>query len=151
MKIGLLLGAGFSYDLGMPIAKELTEVFLGLFNTKNTKSLVLALSDNQPYSADRPINKKAIAESLTIILQISKRTKLRRIPLRAARSQRKPKQNPIGQRFISLCFWHIIRNHSQNFINLPNCVPRNTIPKKSKMVFKAWEHPFRPRNLGILS
>jgi hypothetical protein len=68
MKIGLLLGAGFSYDLGMPIAKELTEVFLGLFNTKNTKSLVLALSDNQPYSADRPINKKAIAESLNLLL-----------------------------------------------------------------------------------
>jgi hypothetical protein len=32
----LLLGAGFSYDLGMPIAKELTDVFLDLFNEKNT-------------------------------------------------------------------------------------------------------------------
>jgi hypothetical protein len=32
MKKGLLLGAGFSFDLGMPLAYELTEDFLSLYN-----------------------------------------------------------------------------------------------------------------------
>ena len=39
MKKGLLLGAGFSYDLGMPLAVELTELFLGLFNPAAVHSL----------------------------------------------------------------------------------------------------------------
>jgi hypothetical protein len=68
MKIGLLLGAGFSFDLGMPIAKELTEVFLGLFNERNVKSLVRTMSDSHPYSANRPINGPAIAESFDSLL-----------------------------------------------------------------------------------
>ena len=68
MKNGLLLGAGFSYDLGMPTANELTEVFLGLFNKKNSNHLAAALSCNQPFSEDRPINKKAIDESFDLLL-----------------------------------------------------------------------------------
>ncbi|QGZ55085.1 hypothetical protein [Paraburkholderia acidiphila] len=68
MKKGLLLGAGFSYDLGMPTAYELTEVFLGLFDKRNTARLVAGLGNFQPYSADRPINKAAIAESFDLLL-----------------------------------------------------------------------------------
>jgi hypothetical protein len=60
MKKGLLLGAGFSFDLGMPLASELTENFLGLFTRDNEKRTVAALSKQQPFSPDRPINEKAI-------------------------------------------------------------------------------------------
>jgi hypothetical protein len=69
MKNGLLLGAGFSYDLGMPTANELTEVFLGLFNQINSNRLAAALSRTQPFSEDRPINKKAIDESFDLLLK----------------------------------------------------------------------------------
>ena len=41
MKKSLLLGAGFSYDFGMPLAAELTAVFLGLFNKGSAKKLEL--------------------------------------------------------------------------------------------------------------
>ena len=68
MKTGLLLGAGFSYDLGMPIVRELTEVFLNIFNRNNVKNLVLGLANHQPYTPDRPINKTAIAESFNLLL-----------------------------------------------------------------------------------
>ncbi|WP_334040409.1 hypothetical protein [Burkholderia ambifaria] len=68
MKNGLLLGAGFSYDLGMPTAYELTEVFLRLFDKRNTARLVTGLGNHQPYSADRPVNKAAIAESFDLLL-----------------------------------------------------------------------------------
>jgi len=69
MKKGLLLGAGFSYDLGMPTAYELTEVFLGLFNKQNTARLVAGLGNFQPYSADRPISKVAIGKSFDLLLE----------------------------------------------------------------------------------
>lgn len=69
MKKGLLVGAGFSYDFGMPLAKELTEVFLGLFNKRNVKSLAAVLSKNNPYTDDRPINKEAIFEGLDLLLK----------------------------------------------------------------------------------
>ena len=60
MKKGLLLGAGFSYDLGMPLSYELTDVFLGIYNDTNVKRLAAAMSVQQPYGKDRPINKNAI-------------------------------------------------------------------------------------------
>ncbi|MDD2821328.1 MAG: hypothetical protein PHW29_08710 [Flavobacterium sp.] len=69
MKKGFLLGAGFSYDFGMPLAGELTEVFFGLFNKKNVQNLANRLAQNQPYNAERPINKKAILEGLTLLLK----------------------------------------------------------------------------------
>ncbi len=73
MKKGLLVGAGFSYDFGMPLGKELTEVFLGLFNKRNVRSLAVVLSKNSPYSEDRPINKEAILEGLGLLLEYKKR------------------------------------------------------------------------------
>jgi len=73
MQKGLLVGAGFSYDFGMPLGKELTEVFLGLFNKRNVRSLAVVLSKNSPYSEDRPINKEAILEGLGLLLEYKKR------------------------------------------------------------------------------
>ena len=68
MKKGLLLGAGFSYDLGMPLAVELTELFLGLFNPAAVHSLGKLLSIQEPFSKDRPINAIAIQSGLNLIL-----------------------------------------------------------------------------------
>ena len=68
MKKGLLLGAGFSYDLGMPLAAEVTELFLGLFNPATVRALGKRLSIQEPFSKDRPINAKAIQSGLDLIL-----------------------------------------------------------------------------------
>jgi hypothetical protein len=72
MNKGLLLGAGFSYDLGMPLSVEFTEVFLGIFNKRNVKSLATALAKNDPYSNGRPINKEAIFNGLDLLLEYKK-------------------------------------------------------------------------------
>ncbi len=69
MKKGLLLGAGFSFDLGMPLASELTNDFLGIFIRDNEKRTVAALSRGEPFGADRPINEKAIAAGINLLLQ----------------------------------------------------------------------------------
>lgn len=69
MKKGLLLGAGFSYDLGMPLASELTEVFLGMFPKRRAKRFGEILAQNDPYTKDRPINKKAIFEGIDLLLR----------------------------------------------------------------------------------
>lgn len=72
MNKGLLLGAGFSYDLGMPLSVEFTEVFLGIFNKRNVKSLATVLAKNDPYSNGRPINKEAIFNGLNLLLEYKK-------------------------------------------------------------------------------
>ena len=69
MKKGLLLGAGFSYDLGMPLSSELTAAFLSIFNKENVRRSAKALSAQQPYTKDRPINENAIAAGLNLIIK----------------------------------------------------------------------------------
>ncbi len=69
MRTGLLLGAGFSYDLGMPLTAEVTSVFLNLFNEPNMSRVTDMLSTKNPYGADRPINKSAIHEVLNLVLK----------------------------------------------------------------------------------
>jgi len=69
MKKSLLLGAGFSYDFGMPLASELTGVFLGMFTKRRANDFGNILSQNNPYSKDRPINKKAIFEGIDLLLE----------------------------------------------------------------------------------
>jgi len=69
MKKTLLLGAGFSSDFGMPLAKELSQVFFGIFNKTNVKTFAVVLSRNKPYTEDRPINKEAIVEGLNLLLK----------------------------------------------------------------------------------
>jgi hypothetical protein len=65
---GLLLGAGFSYDFGMPLSVELTEIFLSLFNERNARRFGDILSSNEPYAKDRPINSSAIHEGINVLL-----------------------------------------------------------------------------------
>ena len=69
MKTALFLGAGFSYDFGMPVSSELTEVFLGMFNEENAASLAAAMARQQPFGDGRPINGKAIKEAFSLLLQ----------------------------------------------------------------------------------
>ena len=72
MKKGLLLGAGFSFDLGMPLAYELTEDFLSLYNDAYVSRLALAMSAWQPYGTERPINKTAIINGWGLLLDYKK-------------------------------------------------------------------------------
>lgn len=60
MKNGLLLGAGFSHDLGMPLTIELTEVFLNVFSEATAELMANTMSLHQPYGEGRPIDPKAI-------------------------------------------------------------------------------------------
>jgi hypothetical protein len=65
----VLLGAGFSYDLGMPLAAEVTELFLGIFNATNAKKLGDMLSAQQPYGKDRPIKGDEIRAGFDLLLR----------------------------------------------------------------------------------
>jgi len=67
-KIGLLLGAGFSYDLGMPLAQELTEVLLDPFTARAARKLARAMAGVRPFGADRLPNESALSEGLDVIL-----------------------------------------------------------------------------------
>ena len=68
MKKSLLLGAGFSYDLGMPLASELTDIFLSVFRSKQSNQRFIdTLVANDPYSRDRPINRAAIAHAVSLV------------------------------------------------------------------------------------
>ena len=67
-KIALLLGAGFSYDLGMPLAHELTEVLLRPFTERDVKQLVSAMARGRPHGPNRPPNERALAGCLELLL-----------------------------------------------------------------------------------
>jgi hypothetical protein len=69
MRKGILLGAGFSYDLGMPLAAEVTDVFLRIFNKRDTRRFGDLLASQQPYTKDRPINPTAIHAGLDLLLK----------------------------------------------------------------------------------
>jgi hypothetical protein len=72
MKKELLLGAGFSYDLGMPLVTELTEVFLGIFEEKSAINFAKKISTHNPYGNDRTIKEEAITEGIKLILEYKK-------------------------------------------------------------------------------
>jgi hypothetical protein len=52
----------------MPLSYELTDVFLGIYNDTNVKRLAAAMSVQQPYGKDRPINKNAITNGWDLLL-----------------------------------------------------------------------------------
>ncbi len=68
MRRGLLLGAGFSYDLGMPLVVEVSEVFLNLFNKRNSRRLGDKLATRDPYGEGRPVDEAGIREGLDLVL-----------------------------------------------------------------------------------
>ena len=67
MSRGLLLGAGFSYDLGMPLVQGLTKDFFYFLTKERIKSFVELWKMTDPYGEGRPIDKNAIEEIIGII------------------------------------------------------------------------------------
>lgn len=72
MKRGILLGAGFSFDLGMPLGYELTEVFLNFLSKERCNLFARLLSANQPYPPGSPINKNSIFEGFGLVEEYRK-------------------------------------------------------------------------------
>lgn len=66
---GLLLGAGFSHDFGMPLLGELTEIFLAAFSPTETRRFTENLARSQPYSKDRPIDPTAVRAGMDVVLR----------------------------------------------------------------------------------
>lgn len=69
MKNVFLFGAGFSYQFGMPLASDLTKIFLSLFNEKNISVLINGLSSQKPYGEEYPISKDALKRAFDILLK----------------------------------------------------------------------------------
>ncbi|PXX25866.1 hypothetical protein [Thalassospira sp. 11-3] len=67
MKKLLILGAGFSYNLGMPLAAELTEIFLCIFKRIPPKGLVNNLLNSNKFNIERPVNEIALNKAIKII------------------------------------------------------------------------------------
>lgn len=72
MKNVFLLAAGFSYQFGMPLASDLTKIFLSIFNEKNIPILINVLSSQKPYGEEYPINKDALKSAFDVILKYKK-------------------------------------------------------------------------------
>ena len=64
MKRALLLGAGFSYDLGMPLSAEFSSAFFEYLSPPRRSAMSRILKSNQPFGNDHPIDKAAIDEGL---------------------------------------------------------------------------------------
>lgn len=56
----LLLGAGFSYELGMPLANDLSKDIYCRFSPFTMLRFINILKRNEPYGKDRPINKNIL-------------------------------------------------------------------------------------------
>ncbi|WP_061236649.1 hypothetical protein [Leptospira interrogans] len=70
MKVAFLLGAGFSYDLGMPLGIDLTNYFLNLFSGIDESQLIevlLSLEEEVPFS------KRAISKGIKLLYHHKKR------------------------------------------------------------------------------
>jgi hypothetical protein len=68
MKKALLLGAGFSYELGLPLASNLTDDLYAYLNIRRLNTLLSVLSVQQPYGLDRPIDANTFKEIREIFL-----------------------------------------------------------------------------------
>ncbi len=67
MRRGILLGSGFSYELGMPVAAELTEIFLSFFTRFNKQSFVTAINAANTDNPGRPTNRKALNAGVDLL------------------------------------------------------------------------------------
>ena len=67
MARGLLLGAGFSYDLGMPLASEFSDALFSRFNLAEMTALINGMRDHRPYGDDKPLSKVTIDKMLEIV------------------------------------------------------------------------------------
>lgn len=65
-KRALFLGAGFSYDLGMPLAKDFTDDLFYFLNPERMKRYIKIWREADPYGSGRPIDPMVIDEVLDI-------------------------------------------------------------------------------------
>lgn len=63
-----LLAAGFSYQFGMPLASDLTEVFLSIFDKEYITLLADGLSKTFPYGEEYPLSRDALFEAFELLL-----------------------------------------------------------------------------------
>jgi len=54
MRKGLLLGTGFSVELGMPTSKEFSQVFFNFLNPNKLKNILAIMKSYEPYGNDNP-------------------------------------------------------------------------------------------------
>ena len=73
MRNGLLLGAGFSYDFGMPLAREFAEILFDRFDWKTTCLVSAILSGQQPFGSDRPIDRNAVKSGIALVAEYKKK------------------------------------------------------------------------------
>ena len=69
MKRALLIGAGFSYDLGMPLAADFSATFFNYLSPARCRQMAALMKTQQPFSKDRPTDPKAIDEAFSILEQ----------------------------------------------------------------------------------
>ena len=67
MKQAYLLAAGFSYQFGMPLVKDLTEVFFSIFDKEYITIVADGLAQTFPYGPNYPLNRDALFRALEII------------------------------------------------------------------------------------
>jgi len=68
VKKALLIGAGFSYDLGMPLANGLTKDLFHFLTPDRMNKYIKIWKSAEPYGTDRPIDPRVIDEVLEIYL-----------------------------------------------------------------------------------
>lgn len=73
MKQSYLLAAGFSYQFGMPLASDLTEVFLSIFDKDFINHLADKMSEIFPYGQNYPLNRDAIFEAFDLLLDFKEK------------------------------------------------------------------------------
>ena len=63
----ILIGAGFSCDLGMPSAAELSKIFFKIFNYESIKNhLIPNIENSKPYGNDTTLSKDAFLDIIKI-------------------------------------------------------------------------------------
>ncbi|WP_397538150.1 hypothetical protein [Rummeliibacillus pycnus] len=69
MKKLLFIGAGFSYDLGMPLAHNLTRDFFSFLTPEKTKNFIEMWKSHDPYGEGRPLDKEIFDEVYDIYIK----------------------------------------------------------------------------------
>ncbi len=66
MAKGLLLGAGFSFDLGMPLASEFSDTLFSFFNAEKMTRIINNLRGHKPYSNNRTLCDTTLSKFIEI-------------------------------------------------------------------------------------
>ena len=70
MRKGLLIGAGFSVELGMPTSQEFSQAFFSFLTPDKLKSIVEIMKSYEPYGDDSPTDKTEYDNLLGVFNQL---------------------------------------------------------------------------------